>query len=193
MKRIKIKNINLIINCNNEVPSRISDYLAFLTYYSFYDQFKETLKPLLMIATKKDTNVHYWASSLKIPIIRKEPNFESLIQKPAFYVKSGLLMLDQNFDYLNSIDTFEEHGLKLFSEIEKKFSNVGIIGKLDDDFSSSFINLNKDIYLNDLVNILNNGYGASYFFRNKKTLNRNSFSEVVKKAHSLYLNFPEIR
>ena len=193
MKRIEIKNINLIINCNNDMPSRISDYLAFLTYYSFYDQFKETLKPLLIIPTKKDTNIHYWASSLKIPIVRKEPNFESLIQKPAFYVKSGLLILDQNFDYSNSIDAFKEHGLKLFSEIEKKFSNVGIIGKLDEDFSSSFINLNQDIYLNDLVNILNNGYGASYFFRNKKTLNRSSFSEIVKKAHALYLNFPEIR
>jgi hypothetical protein len=193
MKRIEIKNINLIINCNNEMPSRISDYLAFLTYYSFYEQFKETLKPLLIIPSKKDTNIHYWTSSFKIPILRKEPVVESVIQKPAFYVKSGLLILDQNFDYLNSINAYEKYNLKLFSEKEKEFSNIGIIGKLNDDFSSSFINLNQDIYLNELVNILNNGYGASYFFRNKKTPNRNSFSEIVKKAHSLYLNFPEIR
>ena len=193
MKRIEIKNINLIIDCNNEMPSRVSDYLAFLTYYSFYDQFKETLKPLLIIPVKKDTNIHYWCSSFRIPLLRKEPVFESIIQKPAFYVKSGLLILDQNFDYLNSINAYEKYNFKLFSEKEKEFSNVGIIGKLNDDFSSSFINLNHDIYLNDLVNILNNGYGASYFFRNKKTPNRNSFSEIVKKAHSLYLNFPEIR
>lgn len=193
MKRIEVKNINLIINCNNQMPSRISDYLAFLTYYSFYDQFKETLKPLLIIPTKKDTNIHYWASSFKIPILRKELKFESIIQKPAFYVKSGVLVLDQNFDYVNSINAYEEYGLKLFSEKEKEFSNIGIIGNLNDDFSSSFINLNQDIYLNDLVNILNNGYGASYFFRNKKTPNRSSFSELVKKAHISYLNFPEIR
>jgi hypothetical protein len=193
MKRIPIKDVNLIINCNNDMPSRISDYLAFLTYYSFYDHFRETLKPLLVIPSVKDTNAHYWASSLKIPILRKVPFFENVIQKPAFYVRSGLLILDQNFDYLNSFDVFENYGIRLISETQNDFSNVGIIGNLDDEFSSSFINLNKNISLKDLVNILNNGFGASYFTRNKKTINRTCFSEVVKKAHVVYLNFPQIR
>ena len=81
MKRIFLKDINLIIDCFNNLPSRSNDFLAFISFYSFYYQFEKTLNPLILIPTNKSTNINYWASSFKIPLLRNNFNFNEVLIK----------------------------------------------------------------------------------------------------------------
>lgn len=191
MKKFEVKDINLIIDCFNDLPSNINDYLAFISYFSFFEQFKETLKPLIVVPKNKLSNITFWASSFQIPVIKKQINFEDVIQRPAFRVKCGVVLLDQNFDYQNSYHGFENNGIQLYSGEEIITDNVGLIGKLDDEFSSSFINLNQDIYFKDLVNIL---YGvlkdASKIYGK---VNRVLLDKLLIKAYKIFVNFPQAR
>lgn len=191
MKKFEIKDINLIIDCFNDLPSNINDYLAFISYFSFYEQFKETLKPLIVIPKTKNTAINFWALSFKIPIIRKQIDFQQIIQKPAFRVKCGVVLLDQNFDYQNSFYQFDKYGIEIFSGENTTNDNVGLIGKIDDEFSSSFINLNQDIYLNNLVNIL---YEVLKDISDiKGNSNRALFERLLIKAYKIFIKFPQIR
>lgn len=191
MKKFEIKDINLIIDCFNDLPSNVNDYLAFLSYFSFYDQFKETLKPLIVIPKTKNTAINFWALSFKIPIIRKQIDFQQIIQKPAFRVKCGVVLLDQNFDYQNSFNEFDKYGMEILSGENTTNDNVGLIGKIDDEFSSSFINLNQDIYLNNLVNIL---YEVLKDVSDiKGNNNRALFERLLIKAYKIFVKFPQIR
>ena len=131
MKRIFLKDINLIIDCFNNLPSKANDFLAFISFYSFYYQFEKTLNPLILIPNNKSTNINYWASSFKIPLLRNNFNFNEVIQKPAFRIKAGIVVLDQNFCYSNSFDLFESHGIQLISEKENYVLNNGILGNLN--------------------------------------------------------------
>jgi len=192
MKRIFLKDINLIIDCFNNLPSRVNDFLAFISFYSFYYQFEKTLNPLILIPTNKSTNINYWASSFKIPLLRNNFNFNEVIQKPAFRIKAGIIALDQNFCYSNSFDLFESHGIQLISEKENNFSNTRILGNLNDDYPSSFIDLSQYFCFNEKnMDVLGN---LLKFFSNKKDkINEVLLTKMLDKVSKLYVNFSEIR
>lgn len=193
MSRFDFKNRNLIIDCFNDLPSHVNDDLAFLSFYSFYNQFGDTLKPLIFIPSNKRTCITYWALAFKIPVLKKRIDIKDIVQKPAFYIESGMVILDQNFESTKSFDAFESHGIKFLSEIESDFYNFGLIGELEDNFSSSFINLNKWIYKNNIVNTLSNCYGYPSLSKRKEKPNEILFGDLLDKAHKTYKQFPEIR
>jgi hypothetical protein len=192
MSRFDSRNRNLIIDCTNDLPSNVSDELAFISFYSFYNQFGDTLKPLVIIPSNKQSNIAFWASSFKVPVFKNKICLEEFIQKPAFFIKSGVVMLNQNFENNKSFDFFKSQGIKFFSQ-EDTFSNFKIIGELDDNFSSSFINLKYWIYKNNIINTLNSFYGNPSLLKIKGKPNEILFNQLLDKAHKIYINFPEIR
>jgi hypothetical protein len=101
-------------------------------------------------------------------------------------------MLDQNFCYSNSFDLFESHGIQLISEKENNFSNIGILGNINDDYPSSFIDLSQYFRSNkNNIDILENLLKS---FSNKKDkINEVLFTKMLDKVSKLYVNFSEIR
>lgn len=191
MKARILKNINLVIDCSEEMPTRVSDFLAFLSFYSFYLQFGKTLNPLILINRSKVTNISIWGNSFNIPIIKKKIDFEKIIERPSFRIKNGIIILNQNFDNNFSFNAYDSFGLEFYSGEKIKFSNLGLFGNLDDNFSCSFVNLNQGNNLNIVNETLNNS--MKIFSKSVKKINEVLFMKILNKAYKLYVNFPEVR
>lgn len=197
MSKEKIANVNLIIVCND---SKYNDELTFLTWYSF-NKFFSGIKCLILKSSRKNSNINYWINSFKIHCklgnfkLDEIKNFEFL-DDSYFVIKAGIIFLKSEVNLENSFNFFDNKGIFYnYKKFNFEFDDKYLIGKLEDDFSSIFVDLNPWIEkLNEfkLIDRLSLCYGEPEFINGKGTPNEVNFGGLLKDAQKIYNNFPEV-
>lgn len=195
----KMSNINLIIVCND---SKHNDDLTFLTWYSFNKHFSG-IKSLILKNNRSSSNINYWSSSFKIhnkvftSFCLEKLNEFDFLDDSYFVVKAGVIFSKPEINLENSFNLFDNYGIYYFN---KNFPIVKndidyLMGYLEDDVSSIFIDLNPWIEkLNQLklIDKLSLAYGEPDFLKGKGTSNQINFGSILKDAQKIYNNFPEV-
>ena len=198
MFKNKISNINLVIVCDN---SKHSDDLTFLTWYSFNKHFSG-IKSLILKTKRDNSNIIYWANSFKINYkfgefsLDKINNF-NFLDDSYFVIKSGIIFSKSEIDLENSFDLFNQKGIYYNNKKSnmKNNDNDYLIGNLEDDNSSVFIDLNPwiaKLKQLQLIDKLSSCYGEPSFINGKGTPNEINFGAILKDAQKVYINFPEV-
>lgn len=197
MFKNKISNINLIIVCDN---SKNNDDLTFLTWYSFNKHFSG-IKSLILKTKRDNSNIIYWANSFKVNYKFGEFSLDKInkfnfLDESYFVIKAGIIFSKPEIDLENSFDLFDEKGI-YYNNKNSNFKNNNnfLIGCLEDDVSSVFIDLNPWIIKLkqlQLINKLSLCYGEPSFINGKGTPNEINFGAILKDAQKVYINFPEV-
>jgi len=137
-----ISDINLVIlNDQNQ------DDLTFLTWFSFNKNFAG-IKSLILRKTRNQSNISFWSNSFGIFSMVGDYDLNKInkfnfLDSSYFVVKSGLLFSKPEFDLDKSIDLFEKHGIYYKNKNADSFNDQkDLIGDLDCDVSTIFVNLN---------------------------------------------------
>jgi len=191
-----ISDINLVIlNDQNQ------DDLTFLTWFSFNKNFAG-IKSLILRKTRNQSNISFWSNSFGIFSMVGDYDLNKInkfnfLDSSYFVVKSGLLFSKPEFDLDKSIDLFEKHGIYYKNKNADSFNDQkDLIGDLDCDVSTIFVNLNtwiKNINKLKLNSKLSQCYGNPEFMKGRGTPNEVSFGLLLKDAYGVYANFPEVK
>jgi hypothetical protein len=193
----KKHDVNLIILSEND---QNCDDLTFLTWFSF-NRNLSGVKPLIIRKKRTQSNIHYWANSFNIFSmvgdynLKKIDNF-NFLDKSYFVIKSGILFSKSDLDLDKSFDLFDTYGIFYKNKSSSFFyDNNDLIGNLDNDTSTMFIDINnwvKNLSMLKLSNKLNQCYGHPKFLKGNGTTNEINFGYILKDAYGVYSNFPEV-
>jgi hypothetical protein len=187
--------INLVIlNDDNQ------DDLTFLTWFSFNKNFSG-IKSLILKKKRTQSNINFWSNSFGIFSMVTDSSLEKInnydfLDDSYFVVKPGIIFSKPELDLDKSIDLFDKFGLYYKNKNSNLFNEQNdLIGNLDHDVSTIFVNLNPwidNLNKGKINNSLAKCYGHPEFLKGHGTANEVNFGFILKDAYSVYVNFPEV-
>ena len=144
MFKRKLSDINLVIisdkNHNN-------DDLTFLTWFSFNKNFAG-IKSLIYRKKRNNSNINYWTNSFNIFSLVGDFDLNKInnlyfLDNSFFIVKSGIIFSKSELNLDESFDFYKDQGI-LYKNKNSNLTNSNqyLIGTLDCDISTIFIDLN---------------------------------------------------
>ena len=197
MFKRKLSEINLVIvsdkNHNN-------DDLTFLTWFSFNKNFAG-IKSLIYRKKRNNSNINYWTNSFNVFSLVGDFDFKKInnldfLDNSFFIVKSGIIFSKSELNLEESFDFYKDKGILYKNKNSNLINNnQDLIGTLDSDTSTVFIDLNPWIDNLNLLKLnckLSLCYGEPEFLKGKGTANQINFGYLLKDACKVYTNFPEV-